>query len=149
MYAVASVCVLIASCACQASLDDAPQGDLAKVQGKWKAMGGPNGNIPIAMTIQGSAVTLAFTTPQGQQRELKGQIKLGEISQPKSWDWTKFTRPNGDAAEDNLAIYQLDGDSLKICSGGPGNDRPTEFKAGDGGPPNLLVFHRAKGDKNR
>lgn len=145
MKAFAAVCLSFASCVCTARADDAPQGDLAKMQGKWKAMAGPERNIPLTMTIKGSAVTLAFTTPQGQDRELKGQIKLDETAKPKTWDWTKFTRPDGDLAQENLAIYELDGDSLKICSGGPGNERPSAFKAGDGGPPNLIVFHRQKG----
>ena len=33
---------------------------------------------------------------------------------------------------------------FKTCLGGAGNERPTEFKAGEGGSPLLLKFTRKK-----
>jgi hypothetical protein len=43
-----------------------------------------------------------------------------------------------------LAIYELSGDELRICNGGPNNDRPTEFKAGDGCLADCLTFKKKK-----
>jgi uncharacterized protein (TIGR03067 family) len=140
-----AACLVIVSCAVSSpAADDAPSGDLAKLQGKWKGTVGPNQDIPLVMELKGKAVTLALTIPQGQDLELKGQVKLDDKAKPKTWDWIKFTRPDGEDAPDNLALYELDGDTLKICSGGPGNARPTEFKAGDGGPPQIVTLTRVK-----
>jgi uncharacterized protein (TIGR03067 family) len=121
---------------------DKGMGDLPKLQGTWKAMVGPNKDIPLTMVIKDKAVTLSFTTPQGDERSLKGEIKLDESKSPKQWDWVNFQGPDNAQARLNQAIYKIDKDELTICSGGPGKDRPTEFKAGDMGPPNLVIFQR-------
>ena len=139
--------ILAAAAASATSAQDAkPEGELAKIQGKWTAMVGPEKNIPLTAVFTGKDVKIMMTI-QEQEVEIKGKVKLDEAKSPKQWDWTEFEGPQGQQVEDNLSIYKLDGDKLTICSGGPGNDRPTEFKEGDGGPPNLVVFTRAKDDK--
>jgi uncharacterized protein (TIGR03067 family) len=127
----------------RARADEAPlSGDLAKLQGQWTATFGPK-NIVVVLTIKGSGAVLAFSSPDGQSRESKGQIKIDETVKPyKTLDWIKFSTPSGDAAPTNLGIYKLSGDSITICNGGPGNERPTEFKAGEGGQPQLFVLNR-------
>jgi uncharacterized protein (TIGR03067 family) len=118
------------------------KGDLARLQGEWTAKAGPEKNIPVTLTVKGRSVTLNFTTPQGEERTLKGEIVLNEAAKPKAIDWVKFTRPDGEEVPPNLGIYTLEGDEFTVCSGGPNNERPTEFKAGEGGPPQLVVFTR-------
>ena len=57
----------------------------------------------------------------------------------------KFERPGGGDAPDRFSIYEFEGDdAVKICSGGLGEARPTEFKAGDDGMPSLIVLNREK-----
>ncbi len=124
--------------------DDKPTGDLGLMQGKWKTMVGPEKDIPVVLEIKGKSARATFTNREGRQMELKGQIVLAEMASPKTLDWVHFTGPNGEQTEPNLAIYKMDGDVLTICNGGPGNARPIEFKAGEGSPPNLLVFKRIK-----
>ena len=126
---------------------DEPKGDLAKVQGKWTAMVGPDKNIPIVVEFKGTNAIILVTV---QERELniKGEIKLDETKSPKQWDWTKFeSESDGNHVEDNLAIYKFNGEKLVLCSGGPGGQRPTEFKDGDGGMPSLVEFTRVKDEK--
>ena len=123
---------------------DPPKGDLAKIQGKWKGMVGDEKNIPVTAVFKDNTVTVHVTI-QERELDLKGEIKLDETKSPKTWDWTKFKGPNGDEPEDNLAIYKFDGeDKIILCSGGPGNERPTKFEAGENGPPNLVEFTRVK-----
>jgi uncharacterized protein (TIGR03067 family) len=118
------------------------KGDLARLQGQWTATFGPQ-NIVVVVTIKGTDATLTLTLPDGQSRESKGAIKIDENAQPhKTLDWVNFTTRRGEPAPPNLGIYKLSGDSITICNGGPGNERPTEFKAGEGGRPQLFVLSR-------
>jgi uncharacterized protein (TIGR03067 family) len=117
-------------------------GDLAKLQGQWTATFGPQ-NIVVVLTIQGNGALLAFTGANGQSLKSTGEIKIDETAKPqKTLDWVKFTTQTGDLAPANLGIYKLSADSITICNGGPGNERPTEFKAGEGGQPQLFVLNR-------
>lgn len=124
---------------------DDKKDDLAKLQGKWEAKVGPNKDIPLTIEFKEKTAKIVITA-NGEDREIKGEFKLDETKSPKEWTWTKFENPQGNAVEDNLAIYKLEGDKLTICSGGPGNERPKEFKDGDGGPPNLVELTRVKSD---
>jgi uncharacterized protein (TIGR03067 family) len=119
-------------------------GDLAKLQGKWKSLVGPNKDVTIIIEFKDDAANLDVTLADGQTFALKGAVKLDEAAKPKTLTWIKFKSPSGDDVPDNLAIYELKDDELKTCSGGPGNPRPTEFKQGEGGPPNLSLFTRVK-----
>jgi uncharacterized protein (TIGR03067 family) len=116
--------------------------DLDLLQGTWKAKAGPNHDFLIVMEIKGHGVHSVITTPEGKAFTLNGELKLDDSTTPKRIDWIKFRRPDGTEAEPNLAIYKLEGDALTICQGGPGRPTPTEFKAGDDGPPAVLEFTR-------
>jgi uncharacterized protein (TIGR03067 family) len=146
----AAVLAAVTPAARPAADDDPPvKGDLAKLQGSWSAKVGPEKNIPVTLTVKGRSVTVTFTTPQGEERTLKGEIVLNEAAKPKAIDWVKFTRPDGEEAPPNLGIYTLEGDEFTVCSGGPGNERPAEFKAGEGGPPQLFTLKRDKGKDDK
>lgn len=125
----------------------APEGDLAKIQGTWAAMVGPQADIPIEIEIKGKAATLRLSR-NGDNIELKGELALNEKASPKTIDWMNWKSPMGDNIPVNLGIYKIDGDTMTTCSGGPGNDRPSEFKQGEAGPPNLVTYKRKKADAN-
>lgn len=145
-YRLAPLIVVILPLLAAAADDDAPKGDLGKFQGKWKATVGPEKNVTLSILIKKSAVTATIAAPDGQEFEIKGEIKLDETAKPtKTVDWVKFIGPDGNEAPDNKGLYELvDADTIKVCNGGPGNDRPTEFKDGDGGNPSLIILKRAK-----
>jgi uncharacterized protein (TIGR03067 family) len=136
--------IVLASALAAPAADDAPQGDLGKLQGKWTAMAGPNKDVPLTLEIKGNQATAIFTTPEGEKRTLKGEIRLDEKAKPKTLDWVKFKTSDGDELPDNLAIYELDGDSFKVCNGGRDNPRPTEFKESGEAGFSLLTFKRQK-----
>ncbi len=147
IFPAAFLAVLIARPAFAA--DEKPlKGDLAKIQGAWTTKIGPEQNLDAVVTFRGTEVKLKLTTPDGQDFELTGEIKLDEEAKPhKTIDWAKFKTPNGDDAPDNLGIYEIvDKDTVKVCNGGPNNPRPKEMKAGDGGDPHILTLKR-KADK--
>jgi uncharacterized protein (TIGR03067 family) len=125
----------------------AAKGDLAKFQGNWTAKAGPEKNVDVNVTFKGDAVSVAFTTPEGQERSMKGVVAIDEAAKPhKTISFKGFTRQDGSDAPESLGIYALEGDdTLRICNGGPGRERPTEFKAGDNGaPPQLIELKRKK-----
>ena len=129
-----------------ASADDAPAGDLAKLQGKWVGTLSRRDRIPMLVEIQGRAVTASFTAPDGDKRTLKGEIRLDEKASPKAVDWINFKTQTGDDLPDNLGIYEFDGETFKVCNGGRDNPRPTEFKDGESGTPTLILLARQKDD---
>ncbi len=126
--------------------DSTAPGDLGRLQGTWTAMVGPERDVPITLEVQKQKVTITGKRPGGEDFTLKGELKLDEKANPKTIDWVKFVGPQGNEAPENLGIYKLTDDTLTVCSGGPGNERPTEFKKGDDGPPQLVTFTRKKDD---
>jgi uncharacterized protein (TIGR03067 family) len=124
--------------------DEQQKSDLDRLQGKWKALVGPNKDIPIILEITNTSAVATFTNQQGEAIKLEGEIKLGEMGSVKTLDWVNFKNLQGDPAQPNLAIYKLEEDRFTVCNGGPGNPRPTEFREGESGPPHVLLFERVK-----
>ena len=124
--------------------DEKVSGDLLKMQGDWTAQVGPEKKFRVGLTVKGHAVEVTFHDPEGQERTVKGKIVVNESATPKTIDWVGFTRPDGQDTPIALSIYKLSDDEFTVCGGAPGGERPKEFKAGDGGPPNLLPFTRKK-----
>ena len=124
--------------------DDRPKGDLAAIEGKWKAMIGPNKDRPLLLEIKGKTVSARFTGEDGDATDLKGELTLDESATPKRIDFVKF-KGDGDDIADTLGFYKLDGDSLTLCVNNPGEPRPAEFKAGGGDEsPRIWTLARQK-----
>jgi uncharacterized protein (TIGR03067 family) len=80
-------------------------------------------------------------TMSGMPRDKQGTYKLDPAAKPKTIDLI--------AGDERPApgIYELDGDTLKIClAEGPNAARPTEFKP-DGKRVAVVTFKRMKEDK--
>jgi uncharacterized protein (TIGR03067 family) len=60
---------------------------------------------------------------------------------PKEMDWIVEIDPGHPIRQ--LAIYTLDGDTLKICSAAAGNPRPTTFESRKGDFGGLWILKRA------
>lgn len=72
----------------------------------------------------------------------KGTCKIDPSTRPKTMDITGTEGPN--AGRNIPAIYELDGDKLKICYGLRGSPRPAEFKSDVGTHEYLVVYQRKK-----
>ncbi len=72
----------------------------------------------------------------------KGTVKLKSSAKPKEIDIVGGEGPN--KGKTFLAIYELDGDTLKICYDLGGKNRPTEFKTKENSALFLVTYKREK-----
>jgi uncharacterized protein (TIGR03067 family) len=75
----------------------------------------------------------AYTATVGKAID-KGTVKLDLTKKPKAMDIVGNDGPNKNKTF--LAIYELNGDTLRICYDLSGKARPTEFKT----QPDALIF---------
>jgi uncharacterized protein (TIGR03067 family) len=85
--------------------------------------------------IKGDQFTI---TCDGKTLE-EGTLKLDTTKKPKQIDMAI-----GEGKPTVLGIYQLTGDSYRLCYARPGKDRPKEFSAREGTGCTLSVWQRAK-----
>ncbi len=72
-----------------------------------------------------------------------GTFKVDPAKKPKTIDVTES--PKGDdKAKIFLGIYEIDGDTLKVCFAPPGKERPTEFSSKTGSGHLLSARKRQK-----
>lgn len=137
-------------CVSATLLAAAPEGvketatDLARLQGCWTAKTGPKRNFQVTLEIEGNAARVKIITPQGVTLRARGEVRIDESTSPHALDWVHFQGVNEQELPDILAIYELTGDTFRVCNGGPDNDRPKEFKAGDGLLADVVTFQRTK-----
>lgn len=122
--------------------DDAPKGDKA-LDGDWEVKsalrGGkePPADAPkLSVSIQGEAVTMKIGAST-----VKATFKAYPDKKPKAYDMTPEDGPH--KGETIKGIYEVTGDELRVCHGGPGQDRPTEFSGKDDDK-FLVVWKRVK-----
>jgi uncharacterized protein (TIGR03067 family) len=118
-----------------------------KLQGSWKVVamvqdGNENNEFEDHIaTFDGKT----FAIKKGDEVVMKGTYKADLKKKPHQIDFT-FEEGPGDIKDKNsAAIYEIKGDTLRICSSRPGDDnRPTEFSAADGSRRILVTLKREK-----
>jgi RNA polymerase sigma-70 factor (ECF subfamily) len=128
-----------------AAADDKPKADKDKLDGTWVAESGEHGGKKAAeefvqkckIVIAGDKITLAGLVRGEKEDGVEGTFKVDPTAKPKTIDISLANR------EDVVGIYELDGDTLKVCLvESKGNTRPTEF--GGTGQQVLIVLKRSK-----
>jgi uncharacterized protein (TIGR03067 family) len=121
--------------------------DMETLQGAWNMvsleMEGrkyPAGGSQIA--IQGGRFT-----GLNMGAEYSGTVVLDESARPRTFDLLFETGP--EEGNGSLGIYELDGDTWKICLGLTGKARPTGFVSEPGSGHALEILKRARGGANR
>jgi uncharacterized protein (TIGR03067 family) len=128
----------------QASHGDDPK-DSDALQGTWLATAAELGGKPfpdevrqsIKLALQGDK----YTVTVGKNPD-HGTVKLDPSAKPKAMDITGTEGPN--KGKKIPAIYELDGDTLKICYDLSGKGRPAEFKTTAGTQLFLVTYKREK-----
>ena len=119
--------------------------DRDALQGRWSVtMPGPGGQeTTLIWNIAGDSIAMQLIAPDGTaEAVLKARLELDPKARPKTFAIVDSTGSDGHPQKDNLGIYELDGDTLKLCYGTPGRPRPKDFKQGEAGPPMLVSLKR-------
>jgi len=117
------------------------EGDWKTIQGTW---------IPVAFEVGGVKLPeeafkdakLVMTDGQYTYQNDHGTYKLMAGEKPKGMDVTGIEGPN--QGKTFPAIYELRGDTLRICYDLAGKTRPTEFATQAGTRQFLASYKRAK-----
>ena len=123
--------------------DETSQGDLTKFQGIWRTVSVEVEGSPVAswlfqdarLLIAGDHFTLRNPLPDADQRT-EGTFRLDAAKAPKELN---LTLGEGQTIEE---IYELDGNTLKVCFPTRGGKRPTEFKTTQQSSLSLVVYER-------
>lgn len=125
--------------------DDA-KGDAAKLEGAWVMVSGEaNGQaMPAELVKTGKRVAKNGETSItfGGQTYFKATYTLDPSKKPKAIDYVMTEGTT--KGKTHLGIYELDGDTVKFCFGGPGAERPTDFTAKADSGRTLSVWTRDK-----
>jgi uncharacterized protein (TIGR03067 family) len=123
---------------------DAPK-DAGPLDGTWQLTAGEVGGMKfpdeVAKSIKlmvkdGQYTVTTATVPD------KGTCKLDAKANPKTIDITGTEGPN--KGKTFLAIYELNGDTLRVCYDLSGEKRPTEFATKPGTKLFLATYQRQK-----
>jgi uncharacterized protein (TIGR03067 family) len=71
-----------------------------------------------------------------------GTLKLDETQKPKTMDATDTE--GDDVGKVVKAIYELSGDTLRVCHGGDGEERPKEMATKEDSAVIIMTFKREK-----
>jgi uncharacterized protein (TIGR03067 family) len=139
------VLLLIATTAVARAADPAksrPKGDLERLQGRWVGKAGPARDIDVTIEIDGRKAVVRIAAPNGLKLRARGELRIDETTTPKALDWVHFRGPGGRELPEILGIYRLDGPTLTVRNAGPNDDRPAEFKPGDGPLADLITLEK-------
>ena len=126
--------------------ENAGKEELKRLQGTWRMVSVEvdGKKIPeedlkqMAVVFRGDA----YTVKQGDTEVEKGTQKVDPTKKPKTIDAHILEGP--DKGKDQLGIYELNGDALKVCFAAPGQERPKEFASKPGSKHELGMFKREK-----
>ena len=113
--------------------DDKAAADQKNLQGTWQFVRGTQGDTEKTYELKSLQLFIdgdKFMVKDDGQPIIEGTFKIDPAHTPPQIDWTvvKDVNDNTHNGQKSLAIYQLDGDKLKLCAGDAGQPkRPTEF----------------------
>ena len=130
-------------------MDEAKK-ELERIQGTWVATRLESGGqaAPVG-SVRLICVGDKYTQKNGSEEVEKGTHKLDPTKKPKTMD---ITVTDGDfKGQLQLAIYELDGDILKICANEAGDKaRPKEFSTTkETGGKVLVILKREKKEEKK
>jgi uncharacterized protein (TIGR03067 family) len=126
--------------------DQAAFEELARLQGSWQYESlEENGEKKAAADLKGRSILIgadAFLIRRDNKLLQLGQLKLDPTRMPKTVN--AIVKQGENKGEIMLGIYELDGDTLKMCFDVQGQERPKEFKTKPDSNLMLAVCKRVK-----
>jgi uncharacterized protein (TIGR03067 family) len=121
--------------------------DRDTIQGRWKLVSIERGGKPIASrTEPNDKMTLVI---EGDRYDwtsgdvpMEGTYTLDPNKTLKEIDVTPIGGPN--RGRTLKGIYKIEGDTLKVCLAGPGEERATEFESKEGSRHSFYIMRRVK-----
>jgi uncharacterized protein (TIGR03067 family) len=147
MKSSTAVLVLLSICFMLTSAQAAD--DRASMNGVWKPAQAELGTRPmpapvlknITLKMDGANYQVTEMTERGPSVD-KGTLQFDITASPKGMVVRGVDGPN--KGKTFPAIYELDGDTLRICYDLSGKKRPAEFKTQPGTLLYLVTYHRVK-----
>lgn len=115
--------------------------DKDAVQGSWTFASGEHNGQPPTDDVKAMRLTFKddrLTATLREEVKEEGKFRLDPAKKPKEMT---FTPSQGKVVR---GLYELDGDTLKLCLGPPDGDFPTEFSGREGTRCAVLVLKRVK-----
>jgi uncharacterized protein (TIGR03067 family) len=138
-------CLTVVACLGVLAVSKADEKDSKALNGTWLPQSGEFGGnkFPdeVLKTIKLEIKDGVYTVTVGNAVD-KGTAKIDASKKPKEMDIAGTDGPN--KGKMFPAIYELDGDTLKICYDLGGKDRPKAFKSESGTMTFLATYKRAK-----
>jgi uncharacterized protein (TIGR03067 family) len=128
------------------SAGDASKEDLKRMQGKWKfverIIDGKKGDQKGTWTFSGNEIIY------GPDANIRAVLKIDAATKPKTFDFDHVSK-DGKVMEKIMGIYDIEGDTFKICVTIPGKSaaRPKAFESKEGSGHTLTVLQRVKDEK--
>jgi uncharacterized protein (TIGR03067 family) len=119
--------------------------DLKGLEGKWKVETAEAGGKALeSEEMKELLVTIAGDRYEVQVKDKtdRGTLKLNETQKPKEMDATDTE--GDDVGKVIKAIYELKGDTLRVCYAFNGAERPKEFTTKADSPILLVTYRREK-----
>jgi len=113
-----------------------PPGEVTPLEGDWAMVSAVFNGVPMAeeMVKWAKRVTRGNVTSvvAGPQTMLKATFTIDDVKTPHAIDYMNVEGANRGRAQSG--IFELSGDTLRVCLAAPGNARPRDFssKSGDG-----------------
>jgi len=120
---------------------DDPKGDDKAAQGTWDLTEGEVAGKKLPPTTITLTIDKGTYTVKAESVD-KGTYTLDETKKPKELDIKGTDGPN--KGKTILAIYELTGDTMKVCYDLSGKARPKEFKTAPGTQLFLATYMRKK-----
>jgi uncharacterized protein (TIGR03067 family) len=118
--------------------------DEERLQGTWLVVSGEHAGKPVpAEMVQGLRQTMKgnrLTVQSGTKTLGEGTFTLDPMKKPPAID-VELIEKDGKTKR-GLGIYELDGDTLKLCM--DPKERPTDFKTKAGSEAKLTIYKREK-----
>src|SRR5262249_49727724 len=118
------------------------QKELALLDGEWTMVSviADGQAVPEAIAKTGKRVAKGneTTVTIAGQLVMKATFTIDPTKKPKTIDYAMTDGPT--KGQKQYGIYEIDGDTVRVCFAAPGKDRPTEFASKPGNGHTLTVW---------